>query len=508
MIKYEGGLIPEINYGDWYSKRAGIEEDPKTGTFPAAVTVLLKYGNLKKYPGLYDFLNGKDGIGDKVKKPTMSSMMKRIYTVADSIYLNKTLEEYFPGYSNLKSIEDRSSYGDEKQKNTIADKGNPKKYKWNKDTKKYDATGNIITPPKAGSKDSQDFKAIRGATKDTKLTKKHTASGEIGGNYPELEGDDKKFLEIFLMIQTWGGGTGKGPITSYTDQSKADSWTEEDGYDRVINQAHRWIPFYIEGVNQIKNNKSNEGIKTFVEKIPQLGVSFATKHAQIWGEYFNSKGSKIDVVPIFDTRISTMILGVNPNSNGATEKMAKIYSYIASNVDSAKGLAFSKIEKALFGFSNTFYNNDTTQFIFKEDSSVSEEDINEAKLIFCERNPNKCDGENNILSRGEGENSAEKNSSKSKSSKKKGLSSNQVIFSRKGERISIIDLTNLEKILKSNPTDDDVLNGIDLYDKIKDLGPDEVGTGSKKDKVDFIKDFYKQRQLAESLNKWAKWATQ
>ena len=100
--------------------------------------------------------------------------------------------------------------------------------------------------------------------------------------------------------------------------------------------ADEWIINYKRGISSATSQKPASAIKKFC-KIPQIGISFATKHLKFWGGF-----------PILDIQIR-MLLGLKPSVKYAD------YLLVLDEVACHLNLDRMQTEKALFAFSNGFF---------------------------------------------------------------------------------------------------------------------------------------------------------
>jgi hypothetical protein len=202
---------------------------------------------------------------------------------------------------------------------------------------------------------------------------------------------DTLFLGIFDIVQGWGGIMGKTPYNS------------RSSYGGGVPGRHtpnKWLKIYKEAVSLIKNGDFRRALLSLDNSskntgIKGLRISFASKHLWFWGNYFKSKGLLKDKsVHVYDTRIARMLYGREPESQDY-DHVSELYDNIIKTND-LNDMSHSDIEQALFAFSNTFYDNDLKHFHsdYNEDplsKDALDEDIKEAKSIFCKRNKGACE---------------------------------------------------------------------------------------------------------------------
>lgn len=177
---------------------------------------------------------------------------------------------------------------------------------------------------------------------------------KISTDLGSFENDDK-LLAIFDAIQIWGGRMGKG---MYVMKGKNGIPTREEWKE--------WLPLYREAINLATMNQPGNALK-ILDNINQFGISFATKHLGFWADY-----------PIYDTRMSKMIFGKNPNVKDYDN-----YVNILSKISTDEGINTFEVEQALFTFSLNYFDNNLKKMNIKLQYST---DIDEAIKIFNFRN--------------------------------------------------------------------------------------------------------------------------
>lgn len=202
---------------------------------------------------------------------------------------------------------------------------------------------------------------------------------------------DSLFLGIFDTVQGWGGITGRTPYTKRSSYFK-----DQPGLTNLSarNSPDKWLLVYKEAVLLIKNGEFKKALLSF-ERINGLKISFASKHLWFWANYFKSKGLlKYKSAHVYDTRIARMLYGRSPQSKDY-DLVSELYDDIIK-IKNLKNMSHGDLEQALFAFSNTFYDNNLKHFHsdYNEDpisKNATEEDIKEAKRIFCIRNSSSCE---------------------------------------------------------------------------------------------------------------------
>lgn len=142
-------------------------------------------------------------------------------------------------------------------------------------------------------------------------------------------------------------------------------------------QNDTWIPrekwvekglnkIYLDAVKLSRKGDVDAAVNKFAE-LKMVGVSFATKHLAFWVDNV--------ATPVYDTRIARMLMGKKP--------MVKDYNSFrewASDLAPKVGLKDGiEVEKALFAFSNNYFDNDLKKF---EKEFQVDIDKDEAQKIF------------------------------------------------------------------------------------------------------------------------------
>lgn len=149
---------------------------------------------------------------------------------------------------------------------------------------------------------------------------------------------DSIIKTIVLGIHLWGGKTGRNLFVM------------NGGFNINFNYT-----LYENMICHLENNNLNNAIDSILS-IPEIGVSFATKHLSFW-----SKSNEINFqVPVFDSQIALMLYGKTGN---LTKKSFLQYAQI--DLPSAVNEIFKnnpilvgnydiiKLERDIFNFSNT-----------------------------------------------------------------------------------------------------------------------------------------------------------
>jgi len=156
-------------------------------------------------------------------------------------------------------------------------------------------------------------------------------------------------LEVFDLIHAWGGKMGRNPYILKKSEGK----TSRDNY-------LEWFTHYEDAINSAKRQNPELSLSQFC-KIPQIGISFGSKHLRFWGGF-----------PILDTRVS-LLLGYSLSVRysdylSCIEKLAEHFN-----------LNCLEMEEALFGFSTAFFPNN--QLDVKPEIDKSMRNFNEAKTL-------------------------------------------------------------------------------------------------------------------------------
>lgn len=134
-------------------------------------------------------------------------------------------------------------------------------------------------------------------------------------------------LRVFDLVHVWGGIMGRNPYVLTTRKHESSRENSDE-----------WIFDYERGISLATSQKPDLAIQQFCQ-IPQLGVSFASKHLRFWGGF-----------PILDARMM-MLLGLKPSV-----RYADYLSYLDEVAHHLK-LSCMQTEEALFAFSNAFFPN-------------------------------------------------------------------------------------------------------------------------------------------------------
>jgi hypothetical protein len=172
----------------------------------------------------------------------------------------------------------------------------------------------------------------------------------------KLEKNAETAVEIFDLIQLWGGGMG----------------VKKFYYSGTRFDLDTWLPQYLDFIYLI----SEQGIERTVSisealtkllSIHGLGMSFATKHLRFWSE-----------LPIFDDRISLLLY---------SKKAKKVEHYLkflsdVSDLSNHTGLKITTIETSLFAFSQHYFANNKLEII---SGSNKDKDFEIAQIIAASK---------------------------------------------------------------------------------------------------------------------------
>ena len=142
-------------------------------------------------------------------------------------------------------------------------------------------------------------------------------------------------------------------------------------------QNDTWIPrqkwvekglnkMYLDAVKLSRKGDVDAAINKF-EEMPQIGVSFATKHLAFWVDNV--------ATPVYDERIAKMLLGKKPAVKDYNS-FREWASDLAPKVGLKNGI---EVEKALFAFSNNYFDNSLTKLNKEFQVDI---DKDEAEKIF------------------------------------------------------------------------------------------------------------------------------
>jgi hypothetical protein len=192
-------------------------------------------------------------------------------------------------------------------------------------------------------------------------------------NYLELENEilnkirkitdftnDNEILKIFDLIQIWGGLQGGSNFYNIVENSSM-----------RLNYKN-WLPKYIELIKESINKNKDAYEIVSKGKIPNLRMSFGSKHISFWSRKKNDDNCFI----IIDNKIA----GVSGIKNALEADYNNILSQVY-NYSSEFNLKPFEIEKALFTFHKSYFDNSNTTFFGKK-NDVQDKDYHSAVMIF------------------------------------------------------------------------------------------------------------------------------
>ena len=160
---------------------------------------------------------------------------------------------------------------------------------------------------------------------------------------------DTNLLQTFDLIHAWGGKMGRSPYVKRDEQGRSSRDKFSD-----------WINLYKQGIQLAQKKDPLSALSEFC-KIPQIGVSFGSKHLRFWGGY-----------PILDTRM-WRLLGHD------SQIPYDIFIEEINDIGNHWGLSWVKTEEALFAFSNNYFPNN--ELTLKKNLDPNQTDYEVAKGI-------------------------------------------------------------------------------------------------------------------------------
>ena len=177
-------------------------------------------------------------------------------------------------------------------------------------------------------------------------------------NFDLAKSSNNELLEIFDLIQAWGG-PGRAPYV----RPKGDEWR--------FRNIEEYANTYREAIKAIINLKSKplddasiKKVEELIRRLDGVGISFATKHLFFWSTGLNFEKK----LSIYDSRMELLIRGANKLSSAPnyTEfKKALEHQGRQSNIGS------EIIERALFAFSKNYFPNKNLEIV--KDYSLSKD---------------------------------------------------------------------------------------------------------------------------------------
>lgn len=144
------------------------------------------------------------------------------------------------------------------------------------------------------------------------------------------DGDDLE--QIFHLIQTWGGSTGRG---IYIHGNKFDWNTIEKHYKCLVNDC-----ISITSINEYAINKIFNSVESLYYSVKHMGVAFITKHTRYW----MYKSVKYDALPIYDSIMAKFIM----KKNSAEINQLKIYWNTMYEISKEKDINLMSLERQIF----------------------------------------------------------------------------------------------------------------------------------------------------------------
>lgn len=154
------------------------------------------------------------------------------------------------------------------------------------------------------------------------------------------EGDDLE--NIFLLIQTWGGISGRG------------IFVRGDGYDwsSIKNEYHELVETCLD-VRSVTDNNIKflvSAVERFDKKVKNLGVAFITKHTRFW--LHKSLGEN-NSLPIYDSIMARNVMGKDAVRSKDLAEYWSVMSEMARNLH----VGLVPFERQIFRY---FYNSRIT----------------------------------------------------------------------------------------------------------------------------------------------------
>lgn len=109
--------------------------------------------------------------------------------------------------------------------------------------------------------------------------------------------DENKLIEVFHFIHFWGGITGRN------------IYVKNGGFDKNFNlEAYKKIVYMLIVLNEENISKDLKDIQLLFKHIPNIGLSYASKHMRFWSMYANEKNIEL---PILDSIIAKGLFNTN-----------------------------------------------------------------------------------------------------------------------------------------------------------------------------------------------------
>ncbi len=168
-------------------------------------------------------------------------------------------------------------------------------------------------------------------------------------------------METFDLIMLWGGKMGRFHYLRKKGQKLSPR-----------ENLRAWIDYYKLGCVLSLEGKYEEALRNFV-KVPQLGISFGTKHLKFWGG-----------MPVFDTRISVLMYNKNWAQSKKTFLNMKGYTRYLNDLKKLEEIwkvDTPTVENILFNFSSKYFKNSQLSFASPESKYKKNDSFKVAKLL-------------------------------------------------------------------------------------------------------------------------------
>lgn len=174
--------------------------------------------------------------------------------------------------------------------------------------------------------------------------------------------DFEKLSFIFDLVQAWGGLTGRRPYVKRGGQPESSRQCFAD-----------WKQHYLSGVRSALNGDPVPALKAW-QHIYGVGASFAPKHLMFWSGTY----------PVLDSRISVLLCG-SKRLLQSPEGYREFLGLVQPLCDHFN-FSLLEVEKALFAFSQNFFQND--MLVFKKGDLPDKTDVEIAQeLVSVGKSP-------------------------------------------------------------------------------------------------------------------------
>lgn len=331
-------------------------------------------------------------------------------------------------------------------------------------------------------------------------------------NETDLSKKDAFYLAIFDIVNAWGGGSiGR----FYTSKRNPTRETRRASYKK-------FIPYYKEAVNKIKEGKYTEALRIIdSDKVPGIGISFGAKHLWFWSDFFKDNGSDKEIAPVYDMRIA---LAFRMWGGPKTSDYDDFISALDVVKSKYKDFTRKDVERAIFAFSDHYFNNDMTSW--NQNVTDQDENFDVAESLFDERPDKKTNSGNkeldidattikttaNLIRKGEDNLTPKQIGRIDRDFKILDSYDNKQLFTynlRGGKSISVDLIKDIATILEIDPED--------FKEEFENFVKSEEKNAERKKKKKVISQYNKNKSniseetnfLLESIwKKWVKWATQ